>query len=93
MKVDITYLKRLISELEKLSEEAEKLKSEEINISQHEYLIALNKAAGICLGVTTEAGALVGDIQKLIVQAFKPKEDNYNSLLDTYLKPIKVGQN
>jgi hypothetical protein len=94
MKFDITYLKKLVAELETLTAEAEKIKAEndlKSSPSPDEYLIAMNKAAGICFGITTEAGALVGDVQKIVSQSFKPKEENLSGILD-FLKPVKAGQ-
>ena len=94
MKFDITYLKRLVTELESLTSEAEKIQAEndiKANVSPNEYLVTISKAAGICLGITSEASALVGDIQKIVGQSFKPKEENLTGLLD-FLKPIKSGQ-
>lgn len=96
MKIDITYLKRLVTELESLTSEAEQIQSEndiKANPSPNEYLVTISKAAGICLGITSEASALVGDIQKIVGQSFnKPKEENLTSLLDFLKPPSKASQ-
>jgi hypothetical protein len=58
-KVDITYLKRLVSELEAHLTNAEALlvKSDRID-----YLIEMNAASGMAQGIMGEAAGLMADI-------------------------------
>jgi len=64
-KIDLTVLKRLVSELESELTTAEGIKTD-VNADQVEWLITLNKATGLAAGVLTEAGLLMGDIQLLL---------------------------
>lgn len=64
-KVDLTVLKRLVSELESLLATAEGIKTD-VSGDKVEYVVEMNKATGICAGILTESGLLMGDIQSLI---------------------------
>ena len=67
--VDLTVLKRLVSELEKELATADSLK---LAGDKVEWIIALNKATGLATGVMTESGLLMGDIQLMAVGNQQP---------------------
>lgn len=67
--VDLTVLKRLVSELERELETADALK---LSGDKVEWIVALNKATGLATGVMTESGLLMGDIQLLAVGNQQP---------------------
>lgn len=82
-KIDLTVLKRLVSELESELTAAEGIKTD-VNADRVEWLITLNKATGLAAGVLTEAGLLMGDIQQLLSgapSAGTPDKDFLNKLL------------
>jgi hypothetical protein len=64
-KVDLTVLKRLVAELEAILATAEGIKTD-VSGDKVEYMVEMNKATGICAGILTESGLLMGDIQSLI---------------------------
>lgn len=62
-KVDLTLLKRLVGELESTLATAEGIKADtDSKDSETEYVVEMQKAAGLAAGVMTEATLLVGDI-------------------------------
>ena len=63
VKVNLTLLKHLVSELESSLLGAEELKKNKE--SKHLYVTELSKASGLAAGILTEAGMLIGDIQYL----------------------------
>jgi hypothetical protein len=82
-KVDLTVLKRLVSELESELAAAEGIKTD-VNADRVEWVITLNKATGLAAGILTESGLLMGDIQQLISggpQVGSPDKDFLNKLL------------
>lgn len=103
MKVDLTLLKKYIEELELELKVAEAVKSkdalsdEEANNAINARLISLSKAAGLCLGVSQEAGMLITDIQKLVSASFLPskssKSDLTDNMLSSFLKTYKGAGN
>ena len=64
-KVDLSLVKRLMTELEAAIATAEKMPHED-KMTKNEWIIELSKAQGLALSVMTEASLLVGDIQHLI---------------------------
>jgi len=58
--VDLTLLKRLVSELETTLTASEAIDSK---ANKNELVVEMSKAAGIAAGVMNEAAALIGDIQ------------------------------
>lgn len=82
-KVDLTVLKRLVSELEAELATADGIKTD-VNADKVEWLVSLNKATGLAAGVLTEAGLLMGDIQQLVAggpSAMSPDKDLLTKLL------------
>src|ERR1035437_6525180 len=69
-KIDLTLLKRLISEAEVSVEKSEKvmvdLKARVPDVDHNEYIVELSKAAGLFAGVMSEASMLVLDVQALM---------------------------
>jgi hypothetical protein len=64
-KIDLTLLKRLVSELETLVTKAEVM-SADVKSDKNEWILELSKATGVAAGVLTEAGLLMSDIQHAI---------------------------
>lgn len=82
-KVDLTVLKRLVSELEAELATADGIKTD-VSADKVEWLVSLNKATGLAAGILTEAGLLMGDIQQLVAggpSAGAPDKDFLNKLL------------
>ena len=81
-KVDLTVLKRLLSELESELAIADGIKTD-VNADRVEWIVSLNKATGLAAGVMSEAGLLMGDIQQLMSgsPATADKQDFLNRLL------------
>jgi hypothetical protein len=70
-KVDLATLKRLVAELESILATAEGIKTD-VNGDKIEYVVEMNKATGICAGILTESGLLMGDIQQMIASLSAP---------------------
>lgn len=58
--IDLTLLKRLVSELETMLTASEAIDSK---ANKDDLVVEMSKAAGIAAGVMSEAMALIGDIQ------------------------------
>jgi len=100
MKVNITYLKKLVDQLETELKTSEMdtgtaLSKEAQEALEHEKLIALNKAGGVCMGIYQEAIMLVSDIHKVVASSFGPpkssKDDVVETLLGSFNKSFKVN--
>jgi len=63
-KVDLTLIKRLVSELEHAVDIAEKL--QDAGGNKNDWIIELNKASGLASGIVGEGAALIGDMQVII---------------------------
>ncbi len=59
-KVDLTLLKRLVGELESTLATAEGIKNDAGDVN--EYVVEMQKGAGLAAGIMTEATLLIGDI-------------------------------
>lgn len=70
-KVDLTVLKRLVAELESILNAADGI-STDVSGDKVEYVVELSKATGLCAGVITETGLLMGDIHSLIGSVSAP---------------------
>lgn len=86
-KVNLTLLKKLVGELEASLTTAESIKSS-VNSDVNEYIIEMSKAAGLCAGVMSEAGMLVGDVQTMVMSVQNPASAK-SDLLDKILGPLK----
>ncbi len=64
-KIDLTILKRMVSELESSIQKAEAITGT-TSADKVETIVELNKATGLAAGVLTEAGLLMADIQHLV---------------------------
>lgn len=64
-KLDLTYLKKLVAELEVMVDGAEVQRTKNVEGIPHDYLIELNKIAGILAGVQQEAKMLTGDVAQI----------------------------
>ena len=87
-KVDLTLVKKLVSELESSLAAAEGIKTAKGDVS--DYIVELSKSAGLAAGIMQEASMLVMDVQAqaLAVQAPAPPK---NDMLDKLLGPLKGG--
>lgn len=101
MKIDITYLKRLVIELETELRATETITdttlTPEARIAlEQTRLIALNKATGICMGIYQESTMLTYDIQKAVAATFTSpppaKGDVAENTLSSFLKTFKVRE-
>jgi len=83
LKVNLTLLKRLVSELDVALQAAEAVKEGEGTESLHDYVVEMSKCAGLAAGVMAESSMLVGDIQHVIQHAQGPasKGDALSKLL------------
>lgn len=86
-KINLTLLKKFVGELETSLTTAESIKSS-ANSDVNEYIIEMSKAAGLCAGVMSEAGMLVGDVQTMVMMAQNPTSAK-SDLLDKILAPLK----
>jgi hypothetical protein len=86
--VDLTLLKRLVSELELSLDSADKLRG--VKGSENDWTIELNKATGLAAGTMSEAGMLAGDIQHLIAGFASPSSGKGSDLLEKLLGGLKV---
>jgi hypothetical protein len=86
--VDLTLLKKLVSELELSLEAADKIKS--VKGSENDWVVELNKATGLAAGVMAEAGMLAGDIQHSIAGGTSASGGKQAEFLDKLLVGFKV---
>lgn len=63
-KIDLTLLKRLVSEVEQGITTAEKLKL--LPDGKNDYIVEMSRTTGLLAGIMTEATMLVGDVQTLL---------------------------
>lgn len=70
-KVDLTLLKKFVTNLEESLNAAEKLRGAEDN-DTHATIMEFAKASGLAAGIMQEASMLVGDIQSLIKRLQSP---------------------
>ncbi len=91
-KVNLTLLKRLVSELEASVATAETIKSsvESGEGANNEYVVEMSKAAGLAAGVMTESSMLIMDIQALVTKAQAPAPLK-SDILDKFLGGLKGG--
>lgn len=87
--IDLTLLKRLVGELETSLQVAEGIKTS-VDVDVAEYIVEMSKAAGLCAGVMSEAGMLIGDLQQATLSVQSPSADK-TALLDKILGPLKGG--
>ena len=85
-KVDLTLVKRLVSELEAQMALADKV---ELSTEKTDWVVEMNKAAGLAAGLMTEAGLLVGDIQHIIGGMGMPTGGKGADYLDKILGGLK----
>lgn len=85
-KIDLSLLKRLVSELDSLIASAEGM-STDIKADKNEWVLELSKATGVAASVMTEAGLLIGDIQQEIVGV--PPAEGKQDVLAKILGGIK----
>lgn len=87
--IDLTLLKRLVGELETSLQVAEGIKTS-VDVDVAEYIVEMSKAAGLCAGVMSEAGMLIGDLQQATLSVQSPSADK-TAFLDKILGPLKGG--
>jgi len=87
--IDLTLLKRLVGELETSLQVADGIKTS-VDVDVAEYIVEMSKAAGLCAGVMSEAGMLIGDLQQATLSVQSPSADK-TALLDKILGPLKGG--
>lgn len=87
--IDLKLLKKLVGELESSIQVAESIKTS-IDFDAAEYIVEMSKAAGLCAGVMSEAGMLIGDMQQATLAVQSPSAEK-TALLDKILGPLKGG--
>lgn len=88
-KVDLTLLKKLVSELELSLTTADGMRKPEG--SNTDFIVEMSKAAGLCAGVMSESAMLVSDVQAhvLAVQGGAPPAKTDLLSLEKLLGSIK----
>lgn len=88
-KVDLDLVKKLITELESALNVAEAIKTDS-KPGMQDYIVEMQKAAGLAAGVMSEAALLVLDIKTLTtsVQGASPKS---TAAIDKFLSALKGG--
>lgn len=83
MKVNLTLLKRLVSELESALAAGDKLTVDKTDLNQ--YVVEMSKAIGLASGVMSEASMLIVDINT-VVRSQDPsgKADSMDKLLAAF---------
>ena len=84
-KIDLTLLKKLVGELESTLATAEGIKNDAGDVN--EYVVEMQKGAGLAAGVMTEATLLIGDIAVAVRSGTSPDKDP----LATILGALKGG--
>jgi hypothetical protein len=87
-KIDLAVLKRLVAELESITSAAEGIKTD-VGGDKVEYVVEMSKASGVCAGVITEAGLLMGDIYTLIGSVSAPAGGAKADFLEKILGGLK----
>ena len=84
--VDLSIINRLMAELQSLVNKAESLDLESQS-NKIEYVVEMNKAAGLTAGILAESGLLMGDIHHAIqqVQPAAAESNSTNDLLSKIL--------
>lgn len=85
-KIDLTLLKKLVSELETSLDHVDELQKDP-DYNKNNSIVELSKAIGLVSGIFSESSMLIMDIQVLTQKAsgLAPKEDSVQNLL-TLLK-------
>ena len=82
-KISLDMLKRLVSELETA------LKNSDAATDPMDYVVEMNKAAGMASGISQEAILLVGDVAALLRLANTPQKPS--GILEDLIKPLKTS--
>jgi hypothetical protein len=85
-KVDLKLIKKLMGELETTLATAEGIKADAPNSDVTDYVVEMQKAAGLAAGIMTEAGLLVGDIVAAVRGTSSPEKDSLTKILGSVLK-------
>lgn len=88
--IDLKLLKKLVGELEASLQVAESIKTS-VDVDTAEYIVEMSKAAGLCAGVMSEAGMLIGDLQQATVAVQNVSGAPKSDFLDKILGPLKGG--
>lgn len=92
MKVDLTLLKKLVSELELSLANCDKL-SEVVEPNKTDFVVEMNKGTGLAAGIMTEAALLMGDMQA-VMHAGQPslgKNDFFEKIMTSLKGPGNVN--
>lgn len=87
-KIDLTILKRMVSELEFSIQKAEAITGT-TSADKVETIVELNKATGLAAGVLTEAGLLMADIQHLVAGGGATSESSKQDFIKQLLGGLK----
>lgn len=87
-KVNLTLLKKLVSELEASTQRADGINRDN---DLNEYITEMSRASGLAAGVAHEATALVHDIYALIRTSQSFTKEFGMDLLDQLLDPKGTG--
>lgn len=89
-RVNLSLLKRLVSELETTLISVDELKPVAEENATNEAIVELSKAVGIADGIVQEASLLMMDI-KVVVRSHSSGSLTKNDLLEKILGPLKDG--
>lgn len=87
-KIDLTLLKRLVSQLEKELDACERIKNDETG-ELVDFIIEMSKSAGLVTGIIQESSLLIGDIQSIVKVSQHPGAQQ--SKPSDYLEKILGG--
>jgi hypothetical protein len=83
--IDLTLIKRLVSELEVVLDKADEIKNAKGD--KLEWILELSKASGFVTSILGESGLLIGDIQNLIQGG--PQAGAKQDLIEKFLGGLK----
>lgn len=88
LQIDLTLLKRLVSEFENAIASTAKMEENE-DLARNDYIVELSKIIGYTSGLVTEATLLMGDVQSLIkaASAGASTASSIEKLLKEVIKP------
>lgn len=88
-KIDLTLLKKFVSQLESSLETCEEIKKDESR-DPADFIIEMSKSTGLVSGLIQESTMLIGDIQSVMkVSQQQPMQQKNTDFLDKILGGLK----
>ena len=86
--IDLSIVKRLVSELEASLNRSEEMQANQDNSGPNlELIVEMNKATGLATGFMAEGSMLMGDIQSVLKDSQIPPKNDFIEKLMGGLKP------